>query len=526
MATAYYRLKKYRQLKRTAVEFTSSSDSSNAKQCRVENSDSSVEVPIEVDHFIDASDHSRDQHDVDGSHDSNDDDNSRDNVDDPSRNNHSDYTLDPDVDVHLLNLTDSSLDHDADDHSSNITNSSGEYTNRSPNCSSTHSRSSIFSSSSQQSTQLDDSLPPGNPNDGAADARPSFREKLQNWAVRFRNNLTVEAIEEILQIGRDENIPNLPKSAATLLRTKTNKNIKAMKSSKNTNGSYVYFGIEEGLKAIITDEYTENTISLLFDIDGLPLYNNSSEQFWANLGLVQHDKYESKPFTVAVFSGDSKPQSVNDYLKYFVIEISSLVRNGVTIGQRTFRVEILGFSCDTPARDFIKKCKGHGGFYACERCETRGKTKNKTRVYPSMSSKSRTKQSFRKQQQKEHHVGDDRSPLLDIPEFDPVRSVFLDPMHLLYLGFMKWILQQLLGKKKVNRKCKLHRRDIKRMNAILKQLLKNAPGEFQRKKMDLHEVSHWKATQYRFFYTTAGLWYYIAFCLKNVPSLSPLSGCE
>lgn len=102
-------------------------------------------------------------------------------------------------------------------------------------------------------------------------------------------------------------------------------------------------------------------------------------------------------------------------------------------------------------------------------------------------------------------MGDDSSPLLDIPEFDTVRSVFLDPMHLLYLRIMKWILRQLLGKNKVNRKCKLHRRDIKRMNAILKQLLKKAPEEFQRRKMDLDEFSHWKATQYRFFLHYCGV---------------------
>ena len=178
---------------------------------------------------------------------------------------------------------------------------------------------------------------------------------------------------------------------------------------------------------------------------------------------------------------------------------SNLVRNGVTIGQKTFRVKLLGFSCDTPARSFIKKCKGHGGFYACERCETRGKTKNRKRVYPSMNSKLRTKKSFRKKSQKEHHL-EGTSPLLDIPEFDPVRSVFLDSLHLLYLGITKWILQQLLGtKKRVNRKCKLHRNNIKRFNKLLKEFLKYVPKEFQRQQLNLDDFGHWKATQYRFF---------------------------
>ncbi|XP_008189020.1 uncharacterized protein LOC103311219, partial [Acyrthosiphon pisum] len=132
--------------------------------------------------------------------------------------------------------------------------------------------------------------------------------------------MTVELIENLLEILRSENHYDLPKSATGLLQTKSNENIQVMKSLKNTNGSYVYFGIEEGLKDIISEEYTENTIRLLFNIDGLPLYNSSSQQFWPNLGLIVHDKYDSNPFIVAVYSGDSKPKNVNDFMKDFIQE--------------------------------------------------------------------------------------------------------------------------------------------------------------------------------------------------------------
>lgn len=169
------------------------------------------------------------------------------------------------------------------------------------------------------------------------------------------------------------------------------------------------------------------------------------------------------------------------------------------IDQKMFRIEIVGFSCDTPARSFIKQCKGHGGYYACERCETRGITNNKKRVYPCMNSRLRTKSSFRRQRKKEHHL-DFRSILLDIPNFDPIKSVFLDSMHLLYLGIMKWLLQQWLGTtKKVNRSCKLSPSNIQRLNSNLKVFTRFVPKEFQRKKYDLNEWKHWKATQYRFF---------------------------
>lgn len=332
----------------------------------------------------------------------------------------------------------------------------------------------------------------------------NIREKLQNWAVRFRQNLTVETIDSLLNILRSENIPNLPKSAVTLLQTKTNKSIRFMKSLKNTFGSYVYFGLEEGLKNIVTNDFTENTIQLLFNIDGLPLFNNSSQQFWTNLGLIVHNDYESQPFIVAVYSGDSKPHSANDFLEDFIKELKLLIQNGLLINQQKFKIEIIGFSCDTPARSFIKNCKGHGGYYACELCETKGLTKNKKRIYPSINSKRRNKRSFIRQNQPKHHL-EGRSLLLDIPDFDPVRSVYLDSMHLLYIGITKWILQQLLGTTmRVNRICKFSQNKTKSLSTTLKIFANHIPKEFQRKKLDIVQFSHWKATQFRFVFNYCG----------------------
>lgn len=86
-----------------------------------------------------------------------------------------------------------------------------------------------------------------------------------------------------------------------------------------------------------------------------------------------------------------------------------------------------------------------------------------------MTSRIRTKRTFIWQSQSEDHLRAGRSPLLDIPNFDPIKSVFLDSMHLLYLGIMKWIMQQFLGTtKRINRNCKLPVRDINQLNYKLK----------------------------------------------------------
>jgi len=89
---------------------------------------------------------------------------------------------------------------------------------------------------------------------------------------------------------------------------------------------------------------------LLYNIDGLPLFNGSNQQFWPNLGLFLHNDYESQPFIVAVYSGDSKPQNIDYYLEDYVKEAKNLIQNRVTIGQMTFRIEIVEFLCDTTTR--------------------------------------------------------------------------------------------------------------------------------------------------------------------------------
>ena len=71
---------------------------------------------------------------------------------------------------------------------------------------------------------------------------------------------------------------------------------------------------------------------------------------------------------MALYCGDSKPLRVKDFLFDFVNEAASLTNNGLTIAGKHYSFVIIGFVCDTPARSFIKCCKEHGGFYACERC--------------------------------------------------------------------------------------------------------------------------------------------------------------
>lgn len=216
-----------------------------------------------------------------------------------------------------------------------------------------------------------------------------------------------------------------------------------MPTKTEQTGHYCYFGIKYCLKKRINPAvYIEDAINILVNIDGLPIYNNSSQQFWPILIQVLHQKYDCKPIVVAIFSGRSKPNSIEEFLSDFINEAIVLIENGLTIEDKLYTFNIAAFVCDMPARSLLKCMKGHSGFYACERCTAKGITINGRRIYCDMQNELRKNESFREKRQSEHHLPDCVTPLLRIPGFDPIKSVILDHIHLLFLGIMKSLLEK------------------------------------------------------------------------------------
>jgi len=167
MSAAYYRLKKYRQKQSAEAEVsTSRSDVPNFEQHEIENFNLSLEMPLEVSvGSVSNNSLSLSHHTNIRNHDS---------------NNYSN---------HLLNILDSSLEY-----------------NVSPDPSSLHYESPLSSPSSQHSSHMDNSENHGHFDNNITAIVPSLREKLRNFAVRLRTNLTVEIIENLLQILRSAKI--------------------------------------------------------------------------------------------------------------------------------------------------------------------------------------------------------------------------------------------------------------------------------------------------------------------------------
>lgn len=220
--------------------------------------------------------------------------------------------------------------------------------------------------------------------------------------------------------------------------------------------------------------------------------------------MLHDKKYIVKPQVVAIYHGESKPKSPTEVLNEFIIELLSLMNNKIKFDDKIYNIKLLGFICDTPARAFIKCIKSHVAFYACERCTVKGQTvgKNK-RIYARTTCEERNKQSFEERMQPQHHLDNEISPLLKIPGFDPVKSVILDSMHLLFLGIAKTLLNNIVFGSSKTRSIGPRNRLI--LTNLFRDLSGKIPAEFQRKTFDIVDLKNWKATQFRFFLLYSGV---------------------
>lgn len=328
----------------------------------------------------------------------------------------------------------------------------------------------------------------------------SLRQKLHEWAVENLASLQINVITKLHVILRAEGHDDRPKTGQTLLGTVHVRKTQVMKSRNGNDGEYIYLGIESSLKKQIELKvYTEPGISVLIHIDGLQVNKSTSNVIWPIVMKIQHKSYISQPVAIALYYGDSKPASLDDYLKDFIQEANQLVQTGVKIDNQVYSFEIMAIIADAQARSYIKCCESAGGFWACERCTVKGQSagegRKKTRIYPDFDAKKRDKRSFITKEQQQHHLPHCESPLISLIDFDPINEVVLDQMHLLYCRAMARLLNYWLI---TCNPAKLKAYDRIKLKTLFKNLKNDIPMEFQRKIYDTTMLAQWKATMYRF----------------------------
>uniref|UniRef100_A0A182PWR8 Uncharacterized protein n=1 Tax=Anopheles epiroticus TaxID=199890 RepID=A0A182PWR8_9DIPT len=160
------------------------------------------------------------------------------------------------------------------------------------------------------------------------------------------NQLPRSTVNMLLAILRKKLDSNLPKDARTLVKTPH----VADKIVKLGVGDFWYGGIKPVLTKYFQNINPEETPFLLdVSIDGLPLHKSGPTQVWPI--LVKVVGLPKLPvMTVAAYSGASKPDSIEAFLRPLVNDLNDIQRGGLTIGDKTLQFRVRNFIADTPAR--------------------------------------------------------------------------------------------------------------------------------------------------------------------------------
>ena len=321
-------------------------------------------------------------------------------------------------------------------------------------------------------------------------------EKLAEWVVV--NQTSHSASNQLLFILRNNGHAELPKDVRTLLKTPCN-----IPLQNKCGGDYIYYGLETNILKHLSKFPDLEKIELVVNVDGIPLFKSSSVVLWPILCSF----LSIQPFAVAIFCGKSKPSSEESFMFDFVNELSILLQNGIKTPDKYYLVSLKLFSCDAPARQFLKSIVSHNGYDSCERCIIHGAHINHRHVFLGSGYTLRNDREFNLYSYKEH-----QKTLCTLAKYNIpcVSSFVLDIMHLVYLGVTKRIL---IFFNKGQKSCRISEVQKAIISEKLRELSGKLPSEFARQPRGINEFKRWKATEFKNFLLYTGM-----VVLKNVVS--------
>nr|CAI5846935.1 unnamed protein product [Callosobruchus analis] len=315
---------------------------------------------------------------------------------------------------------------------------------------------------------------------------------LRHYIVQY--SVLHNHANKLLEIIRANRINGLPKDVRTLIGTP-----KAVEIQQLGSGEFWYYGIENSLRRV---EYPEgiNQLKLNFHIDGLPVGKSTKKQFWPILMNVAYvSELLKKCFVVAIYSGNSKPDTGELYRNQFIKELLKLLETGIeNMEGKRLSIKINAFICDTPACAFIKCIVSHNAYYSCTKCKVKGCYDKKGRhmSFPHTDCEIRTDSSFRNKDDPEHHQK--ASPLERLP-IDMIKDfVVADSLHLIDIGLTKKCLNGWVNGS-YNFKEKFFIPQVKIVKEWLQRTNSMVPRDIHRAIRGLDYLSFWKATEYRTF---------------------------
>ena len=192
------------------------------------------------------------------------------------------------------------------------------------------------------------------------------------------------------------------------------------------------------------------------------------------LNLPRQSRFKIKyTILVGIIPGPREPSlTINTLLSPFVSDLLDLWK-GVSLkvpggGFAEFRYALLGVSCDIPAGRKVCRFLGHSANLGCTRCLQNVSSDTSPRDYSNFNRDSwpkRTNQKHRldvqrvmsctnriRRSEKKIELGCRYTVILDLPYFDPVKTLLIDPMHNLFLGTAKHIAREIwIGRNIVDR---------------------------------------------------------------------------
>ncbi|XP_047129608.1 uncharacterized protein LOC124809527 [Hydra vulgaris] len=172
------------------------------------------------------------------------------------------------------------------------------------------------------------------------------------------------------------------------------------------------------------------------------------------------------------YCGSSKPDNCEEFLKEFLDEYCNLEDFGFNYNDKKFNVNIKGFVCDAPARQFLKGIKGHTGYDACERCKVHGVHIENQIVFHDLDCEPRKDHGFKQMAYKGHQLL--VSPLL-YSSVQCTKDFSLDYMDLVCLGVVKRLLLYL---KEGPRCCRISTNQLNVVSDCIVSYYGKTPTEF------------------------------------------------
>ena len=367
------------------------------------------------------------------------------------------------------------------------------------NCDMNSSVSNLSDASAENAPVLADVDEPVKP------TAEDLRNDLGLWVTN--RNINLDAADELLALLRHHGMTHLPKTARSLLSTPRTVELKDV-----VGGQYYHFGIAQSCKyglglSSLPLPPAGTQLSLYVNVDGVNVTRSTNAEFYPILGKVAFNiesvEHVSVVFIIGLFYGDSgKPGCVVQFMKDFVDDCNEVQASGLTltngVDARLYRVKLKAMICDAPARAFVKCVKAHGGYYACDYCETKGEWyASHGVVYPDRSADLRTERKFRAASTvayKSHLMGFDRSPLLEVDGFDIIGDVTPEYMHTVTLGVVKKNVGMWCSR---SSQFKVRLDDVPKMSERLMECGDWCPTEMGRRPRSLHFRDKFKATEWR-----------------------------